>query len=365
VGQWHLARARFQLGLENYRAEPRVLTPEVFTLAEASFHGLRAQDPSLAESALGYELVCRLARGWCAFAAGDLASAAEEFLAMNELQPRGVEWALPGELESGIQGLFLVADAHRQRDEKLAAGEVFETLRGLQSEFYGWANNAGFFLRDAALDLEEEGVSYCRALRGALTNPEALAELRQRAGVHEVAGSQAERDAFQRVAEERFARARELMERSWAAYRSAAELAPEDVRVLNDAALVQVCYLHRELDWAERTLLRCVELGGQQLADKRSALASEESPERAQALESELEQLTEAVGDAHQNLGVLAWLHKKDAPAARTWLEQALALWPNRPPVVNSLLPQVLGELQPEAFDHWDLLNWAQSCPLR
>src|SRR5204862_5261875 len=96
AGAWQLALARFQAALDGYRATPRVLDPAAFTQAEHEFHALRSavpeSAPELVQGALDYEVVCRLARGWCAFQAGDLVLAQREFLAMNELRPRGVEW---------------------------------------------------------------------------------------------------------------------------------------------------------------------------------------------------------------------------------------------------------------------------------
>ncbi|HEX6882795.1 MAG TPA: hypothetical protein VF530_05405 [Planctomycetota bacterium] len=361
--RWHLAVARFQVALAGLKGPPRELAPAPFQASEAEFQALGEELADYGEAALGYAVVSRLARGWCAFHAGDLQRARAVFLSLDELRPRGVEWSLPGELESGIQGLYLVADALGQREEKAGAGEVFETLHALQPEVVDWANNAGFFLRDAAYDLESDGRDLCRAARGRITNPEARAELRALAGLDaEPPGSEAERAAFERAANERLARARALMPRSWNAYRVAAELAPEDVRVLNDAALVLVYYLHHDLEWAEEVLLRAVELGGPQLEAKRAALALEESPERAQALEAEIALLEEAWGDAHQNLGVLAWVHRHEREAAERWLVRALEIGPERLPVKNSLLPQVRGELAPEEDDVWDLLSWAQPC---
>lgn len=365
AARWHLTVARFLLALEGTKRDPPILLREPFEDAEAAFRSLRARFPEWTRGAMGYEVVCRLARGWCALRAGDLEGARRSFLAMNELFERGVEWSLPGELESGIQGLYLVADAHNTRDEPLVAGEVFEALHALQPDSYLWANNAGFFLRDAAFAMELEGKDLCRAARGRLTNPEALDELRRLARIEAPPDSSEERAAFARSANERFERARAIMERSWQAYLPAAQLAPEDVRVVNDAALVLVYYLHHDLEWAEQALLRCVELGEPQIEAKRAALATEASPERAAALESELELLTEAWGDAHQNLGVLAWVHRKNGEAARTWLERSVEIWPARQPVTNSLLPQIRGELLPEEDDHWDLLNWAQPCKTR
>ncbi len=362
AARWQLAAAHFELALQGYEKDPRVLDPEPFRAAEQEFRALRERAPEFAQGALGFEVVCRLARGWCAYHAADMARAEREFLAMNELLERGVEWQLPGRLESGIQGLFFVADAYSKNDN-LAAGEVFEHLHELQPDQYLWANNAGFFLRDAGVDLEREGRGLCRAARGLVGNVEVLAELRARAGIAGLPpGSPEERAAFARAADERLARARAILERSWAAYRPAAELVPNDVRVVNDAALVLVYYLRHDLGLAEQLLLRCVEMGGPQLEAKRAELAVEASPERASALESEIELLTEAWGDAHQNMGVLEWFHRGNAAAARPWFEKSLEIWPTRPEVQNSYLPQVRGERAP---DREEFLAWGEPCAVR
>ena len=207
----------------------------------------------------------------------------------------------------------------------------------------------------------------CALARGQEQNADLLAEWRAKSAARAPAGSPEERAEFRRAADARAARAMELMRRSWTAYERAAELAPEDVRIVNDAALVLVYYLHEDLERAERWLLRCVELGGAQLEAKRAALAVEAVPERAAELESELDPLQEAWGDAHQNLGVLYWLHRRDGKSAEGWLLKALAIDPERPSriaVRNSLLPQTRGELAPEPGDDWDLLGWGRPCPL-
>ncbi|MSR61177.1 MAG: hypothetical protein EXS08_01850 [Planctomycetes bacterium] len=371
LGRWQLAAARLRLALAAYRATPRELDPAPFAHSEQEFRALREALPEYANQALVHEAVCRLARGWCAFHAGDLVRARDEFLSMNELFERGIESSWPGELESGIQGLYFIADAYQPRPDgsnpkadALAAGETFETLHQLQPESWLWANDAGLDLRDAADALESEGRKLCRAARGELTNAEALAELRPLLPQPSaLPGSLDERQAFARAANERFERARAIMERSYAAYRPAAELAPDDVQVQNDAALVALYYLHRDVDWAEQTLRRAIELGERQLAAKKEALRVEELPERAAALENELKALESAWGDAHQNMGVLEWIYRKDGAAALPWLEKSLTLGPDRRAVKNSLLPQVRGEPMPDDI-YWDLLNWAQPCDI-
>jgi tetratricopeptide (TPR) repeat protein len=350
AGQRLLALAAVELGIEGLQADPRTLEPGAFTRAEQAFRRARELDPGLTQEALGFELICRLGRGWCAFHADDLPGAEREFLSMGELLERGLEWSYPGRLESGIQGLFRVVDAYHGREDWAAASEVAERLHHLQPDVAQWANNAGFFLREAGYYLELEGERLCAGARAA-------------AGAPGAPQSASERALLARAADERFERARAYMERSWSAYRRAAELAPEDVRIVNDAALVLVYYLQRELDLAESYLRRCVELGEAQMRALEAELsATPAGPERAE-LEDRREALREAWGDAHQNLGVLLCVLRGDGPGALPWLERSLEIGPDRPDVVNSLLPLARGLRVLEQDD--PLKNWARPCQSR
>jgi tetratricopeptide (TPR) repeat protein len=349
------------VGLEGLKAAPPVLDTAAFSRAESEFAEVRALDPAETASALGYEVVCRLGRGWCAVQAGDLAAARREFLSMDELFPRGVEWSVPGELESGIQGLFRVADAYGSKEDLLSAGEVFETLHQRQPDVALWANNAGFFLRDAAVELEGDGRDLCDAARGAAA-PANAAELRALAGVtRERPGSPEERSAFVAAAESRFERAHELVERSFHAYERAAELAPDDVRIVNDEALMLVYYLQRDIDRAEAILQRCIDMGAEQVRAKKAELAAA-APEARAELETQLLDLESAWGDAHENMGVLCYTYRKDPARALPFLQRALEIGPDRPSVVNALIPIVRGELVLEKGDTWDLLSWGRPC---
>ena len=108
----------------------------------------------------------------------------------------------------------------------------------------------------------------------------------------------------------------------------AAELAPEDVRILNDTALLLVYHLHRDWDRAAELLTRAVELGQKQL-------------ENAELTKSQRTELESAWGDAHENLGVLHLEHEHDPAAARRWFQRAVEIGPDpRPRVVEHWLPQ-------------------------
>jgi tetratricopeptide (TPR) repeat protein len=351
AGQRLLGLAAVELGIEGLQADPRVLEPAAFTRGEQAFQRARELDPALAQEARGFELICRLGRGWCALHTGDLVAAEREFLSMDELQERGIEWSYPGRLESGIQGLARVVDAHHAREDWAAAGEVAERLHHLQPDVARWANNAGFLQREVGYYLELEGERLCAGARAAAGAP----------GAPQTAG---ERARLARAADECFERARAHMERSWLAYRRAAELAPEDVRIVNDAALVLVYYLQRDLDLAESYLKRCVELGEAQMRALEAELSSADpaGPERV-ALETRREALREAWGDAHQNLGVLYCALRGDGPGALPWLERSLEIGPDRPDVVNSLLPLARGLRVLEEDD--PLRNWARPCQVR
>ena len=140
AGRWQLALARFQSALDGYKATPQVLDRAGFAAAERDFERAGELSPELAggaQGALAYRAMCRLARGWCAFQAGELTAARSEFLGMNELFARAIEYSLPGELESGIQPVprrrLLQRPARRPgggRDLRDCTGSSRTTRRG-------------------------------------------------------------------------------------------------------------------------------------------------------------------------------------------------------------------------------------------
>lgn len=92
-------------------------------------------------------------------------------------------------------------------------------------------------------------------------------------------------------------------EESYQAYRRSIELAPENVRYVNDTGLILLYHLDRDLDEAERLFRRAIDLGDQQYA------SAKDDP----ALEPELRS---AYGDALLNLGRLATKQRRFDDAA-------------------------------------------------
>lgn len=310
-----------------------------FALAEAEFARCRELSPEYTQRALGYEVICRAGSGWCYFHAEQPAEARSAFLSMNAVLEDGIRWSFEDrQLLSGVRGLVFVSDLFSRQGQLGEAAETFELLRELEPDDVNWHNNAGFFHRDAGAQWERMAETYEGAVdflaapgepqvEGRREYGEAeLAQLREFAGVPaEQAGTDAERAAFEAAAKRARARARRHFEQSYEAYLVASELAPEDVRVVNDTALIAVYCLGEDLERAESMLIKCVEMGRAQLD--------------AGGLDAEgTYDLENAWGDAHENLGVLYLDHKNDPETARGWFEQALAIGPDpRPACVDRI----------------------------
>jgi tetratricopeptide (TPR) repeat protein len=315
------ARSLFDLALARF-AGPGAAPADVelcrarLAECEAWFARAGELDPDLhGSAALGWRAVARIAVGWVEFYAGDLAAAEAGFMSANEVFPRGVEWSIDGTLQSGVQGLFAIGSALRERGDLAGAARVASLLHALVPGDANFANNAGFLERDLAVELEARWRAL--AAKGDPGAPEVLDE----AWLH--------------------------MRASASAYTRAAELLPDDVRVVNDAALVFAYYLHERIDWAEETFRRAIALGEEQL--------------RADDLSAEQRfELENAWGDAHENLGVLLLEHRGDADGARHWLERAVAIGPAPRPMVTEVWLARLDGRVPPGQDPYTILDWGR-----
>ena len=316
---WYSARERFDVALEELAAAPVV----DLARAEDEFRRCRELEPEYEPECRNYEALCRSALGSIQLERGELDAAERSFRSMEELSPGGLGASVPGLLGSGLEGLDRVGREHFERDELDRAAAVYTFLHEYDPEQPAWAVRAGQLQRDAGERLRIQAEAAERLAAHPERDPERTAELLRAAGIaapprQDVAGWQA---ALERAAAELDQRASLAFETSYRAYRAAAELAPDDVRILCDAAELPI-HLGRDLEWAEATLLRCVELGEEQRASP--AL----DPEARLAL-------MQAWGDAHENLGVLYLEHKGDKVAALAWFEQSQAIGPDPRPIIE------------------------------
>jgi tetratricopeptide (TPR) repeat protein len=353
-----LGRERVRAAIPGVKSAPAE-TRAILEIAEAELaraRGLYPDDEAFANTCLGWEVIARDAQGWCDYNSGDLDRAMATFLSMEDVFAGGMVWQLGNDLRSGVDGVWYVGDQQRQAGNWEKAADAFGALHAYQPDDVNWANNAGFFCRDAGVELEATARALCEAAMGRYADPEALAELRLIAGVSpEAFGRPSERTLFEAAAADHNARATELLQRSYAAYLKASDLAPDDVRIVNDTALITVYYLHTELELAEDYLRRSIAMGKEQLAP---------SFERDEPLSpSGLDALTEAYGDAYQNLGVLHLLHKNDPEAAVGYFEKSAAIGPApRPFLTEALIPFAKGELDVTIEQVMPEVNWGASC---
>ena len=317
----------------------------IYEKAERLFQRCRQLEPSYEANCISYELICRNGIGWCRYNNGDMSGSKEAFLSMEALKQGGLEWQLGDQLYSGVMGLQFIAGKYAQDGQSAEslgkAAEIFDYLNAYRPEDPDFANNAGFFNRDTAVLLD---VSAQAALRRATESP-----------------SPEEATALEQRGLGLRAQAQELMERSYAAYKEASRLAPEDVRVVNDTGLIMTYYLRTDTAQAQRYLDSAVEMGERQAAESRALVEevrAQLEEERARAdeqpadqpteagevspaaeavatlesqlteLEDSLDSLLEAWGDAHQNLGILYLTITGEPERALAHFEQSVEIGP-------------------------------------
>lgn len=319
-GAWYAAVTAFEDALDAFgRGEGE---QAAFEAAEAGFARCRQLDEALQGSCWNYEACCRSAVGFLQLSAGDTRAAAASFRSMDALFPGGITIALGERLPNGLAGLEFVLGQLAQRPEDLEAmveaAAIADELFGRRPDAANDANNAGFFNRDAAVLLEQAA--------SAAEDAAERAELRGRA----LAG----------------------MRRSWDAYQRAAELVPDDLRVVNDAGLIMTYYLRDDPEAARGYLEQARALGDASLSE----LTAEERAER------EWVDPIEAWGDAYQNLGILHLTLLDDPAGARPFLVRAREIGPpRRAQLIDALLPRVdrlaAGEAVPE--EEWSFMVWS------
>ncbi len=272
-----------------------------FQLAEERFRSCRALESDYEADCRGYEAICRAGLGWSARARGELAEAERSFHSMEDAIERGLTWAYPPYLGSGIQGLQSLADdyyvEHEEEADAVAnAVAIYDFLQAYLPDDGTIANNAGFFNRDLAVLLDQQAEL-------------ALARARTKQDPSEAQAARTEANDLRELARER-------MERSWESYVRAATLAPRDARIQNDTGLIMAYYLRRDAKLAEEYILRAIALAEEQLGDE-PYLASLDATMR--------EDLPVALGDAYQNLGVLYLSMGRDPRRALEWFRKSLA----------------------------------------
>jgi len=226
--------------------------------------------PGFAETSLWVEMQARTASAWSALDADDMERAEAEWAAVVAEAPEYAE-RVDGLGRTTAQGLGRLGGRYLVRDELDASRRVSKQVAELTDLAWAW-NNVAYLLREIASDTEAGG------------DP----------GAWDVA--------------------RSTFVESWETYLRAAELAPDQPRIVNDAALIQIYHLQDDLDRAEIMLNRAIEVGEAQLVEL-----------GAYADESDRFPIAMAVGDAYQNLGFLYYRLRDEPLKAREYFVKSVA----------------------------------------
>ena len=325
------AHARFERALAQWAERPLL----EFALAESEFAAARSLEAELVDECTRFEALCRNATGWLRLEAGELDLAKDAFRSMEKLLPGGMGLELPGRLRAGTRGLAEVAMEHVRRDELESAAKLYAELHKYQRDEVEWAARAGATYRDAAERSTLLALDCRLAAEGRVTDPRRLAALRERASIPIKAEGAALATEFRLAADERSKKARKWFETSRACFLDALRLTPNDARLMNDAALIAIYHLGTDLDDAESLLKRSITVAQKTLA----ATTQDELARNAS---------TQALGDAHEYLGLLYLERKNDAAKAVQFFETALKIGPGpRPAISESYLPRCRELLRP------------------
>lgn len=262
IGQWYQGRVRYLLAadLPAERALPQLdRAMQCFTAAMTANADYR-------DSSEQWLAMCLGKQGNLALRADDLARAEDLLLRSTRLRPDRIGVDLGGG-DSTRLGLLRLGERTMRDTARTEA--MFGTAAALVDTDIDLLNNAAVYARDRGVQLERQGDAAAAA----------------------------------------------MFERSYACYRRAVALAPDDVRLRNDCALIAVHHLHRDQDAAKAMLEGAIADGERSLREAPPATA------RARR------DLDEAVGDCYENLAL--WqLEHGDAAAALAAAQASLQHYP-------------------------------------
>ncbi len=267
---WTLGAAQWGQLWEARALQDFLTAYESLDRAEECFLTAMTRNPEYAQSCKDWLHLVRTARGWTLWEDLRIEDAAQAFLTAIEADPSRVELEpTKNSLNLGISSV--VGNAFRENRLEEARA-ILARIFAVHQSNPDWTNNYGFVCRDLGVQALEAGETL---------------------------------------------RAGELFQQSWAAYSKTVELAPQDVRLVNDRALIAVYYLNDHHDLAEAELHRAIQIGDAQQA----AMNKTHSPQQRQDLD-------EAIGDAWENLAYLDVFRRQRTDRAENFLKKARQHYP-------------------------------------
>ena len=271
TGIWYRGRARF------HAAEDLKLEADFDGAAKSAQAGIADFDASMRENA-DFTASCQQWKTFCLAKLASLQLLQKKFekaeanvMAAVELRPDQIDGYISAS-ETIKVVLMKVADRYVQANDLENAERIYRRAVELVPTDAILSNNHGLFARDYADALRRRGD-----------------------------GAEEQR--------------RDLYERSYASYRRAVDLDPENVRLRNDCALISIYHLKRNWDESKTLLEGGIATGTRQLDEL--DLAGDA-----------LNQLEEAVGDCYENLALWQLEHGGDLDAAIAAAQKSLEYYP-------------------------------------
>lgn len=268
---WYSGEALFFQGREARTSRDTLKALEAFQRAEECFLQAQSARPDFAASCQEWLHLIRVQQAWLLRDEGRSELAAAALVAALAAAPERLEAkAEPDTLRLAIEAV--AADLNRARN-LAAARQFLRDVCAIHGSNADWLNNLGFFCRELGVAAAEAGDAQSAA---------------------------------------------DLFEESWSVYSRAAELAPEDARIVNDRALIAVYYLDEHWDLAEQELHKAIQIGTRQLAELPSDVP-----------ETEHRYVDEAVGDAWENLAYLQLMRRHRTEQVEEFLAESLKHFPH------------------------------------
>ncbi|MHC5065805.1 MAG: tetratricopeptide repeat protein [Planctomycetota bacterium] len=264
---WYQGKARYDQSQADWARGKFDEAIAVLTEARQRFAKASNLNPAFSDTCNQWIAICFGAQGIVEISKDDAAAANKSFMSGPDVlkTPIGAGLTLK-------QGIMMAGDKFYKADELDKVTEIYRSASRFAPDDVDFANNLGLFARDYARQLRRD-------------NPES-------------------------------SEAKKLFEISYAAYTKASELDPSSLRLRNDRALLLIYYLKRDYPLALDLLQKSLKEG--------EGILRENPPTDPTALQD----LQEAVGDCHQNLGVYYRNVDKDSAAARKALEKSLEFYP-------------------------------------
>jgi len=323
------AAARVEVALELTLQTPAAARIAQFKLADSEFERWGALAPTRRDASLRERARTRAAAGWAQLSEERVDAAVAEFRSVQALANGAGHWEFDARVPTALAGLDECARRLRLRGELGEAARLWSDLHRASPESVEWAVLAGRTWRSAA----EQELLLSKKLKlaadGRLSDPVELDNLRSRARIsakprHGLGWTL----ALQRAATEAKERSAKWFKSSYLAFVDAAQLAPNDVRVLCDAGEVAVYELRQDLPVVREFLSEAIRLGDLRSKDP-------------QLVGAERRALLEAWGDAHECMGVLMLEHKREPAKAKQHFRMSLEIGPDTRPIVKeTYLPQ-------------------------